>query len=356
MTITRTHTAIITAAATITLAITGAGCKEEPTAAAEATPVPAEGTVVSEPVRLPPAEALPETIVTVNGEKLVRDDLLKELEIFTGSPQFAAMPPEQANMIREQMQSRLIDRFVHQQILTGEADKQNVNVTDADVDEMLENLKTQIPPGMTMEQILEQRGMDIADLRREIGRDLRIRALLEKQTESVSDATDEDIAAYYEENKASFDLPETSHARHILIKVDPGADEEAKAAKKAELEGYRQQIIDGTAEFDKLAAEHSGCPSGKRGGGDLGTFKRGAMVPEFDTAAFEQEVNVVGPIIETQFGYHIVQVLERNEAGQRTLEDVKEEIAEQLKGRKQQEAVETFIASLREQATITYGE
>ena len=197
--------------------------------------------------------------------------------------------------------------------------------------------------------------MTIEKLRTDIGEDLHIRKLLEKQAEKAPTATDEEIAAFYKENKERFNAKESVHARHILLKVDPAADDAAKAAKKAEIEGYHKQLTDGSADFAKLAAEHSDCPSGQKGG-DLGTFPRGQMVGAFETAAFAQDIDAIGPVIETTFGYHIIQVLEKVPAGERTLEDVKEEITERLSAQGKQAAVETYLAALREKATITYGD
>jgi len=86
-------------------------------------------------------------------------------------------------------------------------------------------------------------------------------------------------------------------ARHILV------DSESKC------EEIIKEINDGAA-FEALAQQHSSCPSGKDGG-SLGTFGRGQMVPEFDTACFEGTVGEVQGPIKTQFGYHVVQVTER---------------------------------------------
>ncbi|MGD9258437.1 MAG: peptidylprolyl isomerase [Gammaproteobacteria bacterium] len=90
----------------------------------------------------------------------------------------------------------------------------------------------------------------------------------------------------------------TASARHILV----------------ETESECQNLIDqiqGGADFAKLAAAHSKCPSGKRGG-ELGTFGRGQMVPEFDKVVFEGDIGKpLGPV-KTQFGYHVVEVTERS--------------------------------------------
>jgi peptidyl-prolyl cis-trans isomerase C len=89
----------------------------------------------------------------------------------------------------------------------------------------------------------------------------------------------------------------TAHARHILVK------------DRATAETIRKQLTQG-ADFAMLARKHSLCPS-KSNGGDLGTFTPGRMVPEFDAASFSQPVKAF-TVVQTKFGYHVLQVLERN--------------------------------------------
>jgi parvulin-like peptidyl-prolyl isomerase len=98
-------------------------------------------------------------------------------------------------------------------------------------------------------------------------------------------------------------------ARHILLATRNMGDA-AKAAKRNIAERIRKQLIDG-ADFADMAAKHSDCPS-KQKGGDLGTFNRGQMVKTFEDAAFNQKKNTIGPVVETKFGYHIIQVIERH--------------------------------------------
>lgn len=87
-------------------------------------------------------------------------------------------------------------------------------------------------------------------------------------------------------------------ARHILV-----SDE----AKCLEL----KQQIEGGADFADVAKEHSTCPSGARGG-DLGTFGKGQMVPEFDKVVFNDELNTVHGPVKTQFGYHLLEITARS--------------------------------------------
>jgi len=96
--------------------------------------------------------------------------------------------------------------------------------------------------------------------------------------------------------------------------------------------------------------ENSDCPS-KQKGGDLGKFGRGQMVKPFEDAAFGQEVNAIGPIVETQFGYHIIQVTSHKQAGPVPREDV----VNAIKGRKQQKLLIEFVEELKGKAKIKDG-
>jgi peptidyl-prolyl cis-trans isomerase C len=88
-------------------------------------------------------------------------------------------------------------------------------------------------------------------------------------------------------------------ARHILV-----SDEQ-------ECNDLKKQITDGS-DFAELAKEHSSCPSGKQGG-DLGEFGPGQMVPEFDAVVFSADVGTVQGPVQTQFGWHLLEVTSRNE-------------------------------------------
>jgi parvulin-like peptidyl-prolyl isomerase len=102
-------------------------------------------------------------------------------------------------------------------------------------------------------------------------------------------------------------MPDTVGAAHILLMYAGGERSTASRSKEeaaSEIAVLQAQIVEG-ADFAALAQEHSDCPSGQSGG-DLGTFPRGAMVPEFDEAAFSMDVGEISDIIETAFGYHLI--------------------------------------------------
>ena len=97
-------------------------------------------------------------------------------------------------------------------------------------------------------------------------------------------------------------------ASHILLMYEGSmrsSNDRSKEDAAAQIEDLRTQV-EGGADFAALAQEHSDCPSGAQGG-DLGSFGRGQMVPEFEEAAFNMEVGGLSGVIETDFGYHIIQ-------------------------------------------------
>jgi peptidyl-prolyl cis-trans isomerase D len=143
--------------------------------------------------------------------------------------------------------------------------------------------------------------------------------------------SDEEIQEYYDGNIAQFQKPEEVHARHILFTVKPDASDADKAATRKKAEEVLAKAKSG-GDFAALAQEFS-QDSTAASGGDLGTFGRGVMTPPFETAAFGLEPGQVSDIVETQFGFHIIKLEEKQAARTAPLEEVKATIVEELKNR-----------------------
>jgi peptidyl-prolyl cis-trans isomerase D len=141
--------------------------------------------------------------------------------------------------------------------------------------------------------------------------------------------TDEQLAQYYEGHKEEFRQEEQVRARHILFKVaqQVGAEEEARV--RAEAETALQRIRAGE-EFATLASHLSEDPASALQGGDLGFLKRGEMVKPFEDTAFGLQPGMVSEPVRTDFGYHLIKVEERQEAGYQPLEAVRDELRARL--------------------------
>ena len=136
----------------------------------------------------------------------------------------------------------------------------------------------------------------------------------------IPQPTQQEIQQYYTQHRADYSVPDQARARHILISVPQGADAKTDAAAKAKAEGILKQLQAGGSWAD-LAKKNSDDPGSKDSGGELGFAQRGKMVPEFDNAIFTQKVGDIA-IVKSSFGYHIVQVEERQTAHTQPLSEV----------------------------------
>lgn len=169
-------------------------------------------------------------------------------------------------------------------------------------------------------------------------RNLAILVLDQEGLAQTVQPTDADIERLYNQDRDRFRVPERVKVRHILLKTTGDATKDAGIQAKAE-ELLKQ--IKGGANFGELAKKHSEDPGSAERGGELGDWvTRGQMVPEFEQAAFSLPLNQTSDLVKTQYGFHIVQVLAREEAHMRPLAEVKAELTTEWKNRRVAELVE----------------
>jgi peptidyl-prolyl cis-trans isomerase D len=164
----------------------------------------------------------------------------------------------------------------------------------------------------------------------------------------VPQPSQQEIQQYFTAHQSEYSTPEQASSRHILIKVAPGADAKTDAAAKAKAEGILKQI-QGGANFADLAKKYSDDPGSKDKGGELGFAQRGRMVPEFDNAIFTQKIGDT-KIVKSQFGYHIVQVEERQTAHTQQLNEVLPTIQATLIRQKAAQAEDNYARALTSEA------
>jgi len=256
----------VTVAALLTLAV--ASVFTQPVMAQEAAPAPADAAAPAAAPVDPNA-----VVATVNGEKLTEADLgLAEGEL---SQQFAQLPPEQRR-------AAALSAAIEIRVMAAQA-----VATGLDKD----------PEFQRRMAFLQQRALH--------------GEMVEKGV--VDKVTDAEVRARYDQEIASTPPVNEVHARHILVKTK----EEAEAIIKQ---------LDGGADFQKLANEHTSDPSGKTNGGDLGWFGPGQMVPEFDKAAFALDVGkYTKEPVQSQFGWHVIKVEDKRVKQPPAFDDVKDQ-------------------------------
>ena len=289
-------------------------------------------------------------IINVDGAKLTKDQLESEVKKKVSAIK-KQVPADQIKQVTENIRKQVINDFTVRTILTNEVSRLNISVSDSEVTDAINRLKSGLPQGMTIEDFMAKNNMNKEKMQEEIRFGIKVNKMVLSQISGKIKPTDKEIDKFYKKNKDKFQMPESVRVRHILVAKAAGDDDKVRAEKKAKAEDLRKQLLAG-ADFAELAKKNSDCPS-RQSGGDLGVFTRGDMVKPFEEAAFSQEVNAIGPVVETDFGYHIIQVLERNAPKILALDEkMKGNISAFLVQQKQQEAFDAMIKKLRNKANI----
>ena len=365
LSITKTKTAGLFIATGL-LVLLNTGCNQE-----EATPVTTDAAPASdataeitpetidltqapdlfeEPIKPNPlAPQADDVIITVEGTDITHGELMQAVQM-TMQQLSRQMPPQQLAQMHGEIYENMKDSLIANALLTKAAEGSSLAVSDEELTAEIAKIQESGPEGSSIEEALAENGVDFTEWKDNLRTQILVGKLVEEKTADAPQASEADVNSFYLENIDAFKTPETVSASHILIAFKEGDTDETKAEKKAKLTALSKQIADG-ANFEELAAANSDCPS-KEQGGSLGSFPRGQMVPEFETAAFALETGAVSDIVATQFGYHLIKVTDHQAAGARSLPEVKDQLTEYLSGQKKQEALMAYISTLREKATI----
>ena len=356
---------IVTACSLILGVTVGCGSKEEKVKTATPVMAPGPAETAAAPAPAPPvtqaAVSVPEktadaagVAVEVDGVKMTKAQLIAELKKRLAMVK-GQIPADKLEQAKAEIRKGLVDEFVMRTLIAKEVAAKKVTATEKEIAGVMEEMKSQLPAGATMDELIKKNRIDVAKMRDDIGMNIKINKLIEQTLGGKVKIADKETADFYEKNKDKFMKPETVHARHILVSKVPEDTEKIRADKKAKAEDLRKKLLGG-ANFADLAAKNSDCPS-KQAGGDLGTFARGQMVKPFEDAAFSQEKNAIGPVVETDFGFHIIQVLDHQASQVVKLDtDTKQKINAYLEGQKRQGAFDGIVKRLKAAANIVvYG-
>jgi len=231
------------------------------------------------------------------------------------------------------------------------AASKGVTVTDADVDAEIAKIKEQFPTPEAFDEQLKATGQTEEKLRVLIKDGLGQRKWIESQVGDTA-VTEEDAKKFYEENAQEFDQPEMVRASHILIMVPEEADEATMKEKEDAAKKAAEEVRADGADFNEIAKKLSEEPGAAESGGDLDFFTKDQMVPEFADAAFGMKVGDISDPVKTQFGYHVIKVTEKKEAGKMPFEEVKPQLEAFLKGQKDQKGVNEVLEKLRADAKV----
>ena len=261
-----------------------------------------------------------QVVATVNGEEISKEELYQAMLEGNGRD--------------------ILDQLILEHLVLQEGEKLGIVVSESEIDTELNQVVEDSFRG-DMEQF-RQALLEYGITEEHVRERIRIEQILKKIAEGRLEITEEDEKEYFAANQDAFGTPEQVEARHILLPTR----EEAEAMLIR---------LDGGADFAELAKEYSQDPGSAEQGGSLGFFARGRMVPEFDEAAFGLAPGQRSGIVETSFGFHIIEVLNRQEAKVVTFEEVRDAVRERMTKMLLPPKMSEIIDTIRREANVVYN-
>jgi len=264
----------------------------------------------------------------------------------------AERDPARRGKLREQVMRAAVEQLVGDKLLDVEVREFNIDVTDAELDVALEDVRRQNnrEPEQFV-QLLAEEGYTLESYKAFMRKHLARLKLVNLKVRSRVKVSEEDLRAEYARfSRMEGEDPEV-HARHILVKVDPGAPAEKVKAAEEKAQALAAEARRPGVDFVELAKAKSEGPSAPDGG-DLGFFKRGMMVPEFDKVAFTLQPGEVSDPVRTRFGFHVIRVDERRAAEVAPFEDVKDQLRERLLRGQMEKYTAQYVQELKQKASV----
>jgi peptidyl-prolyl cis-trans isomerase C len=258
----------------------------------------------------------------------------------------------------------IIEKEIVRELMYQEGQTKNKKVSPEMVEKELQEFKKSYGSEEEFNKTLKARGLTEDELKKGIEVDLIAKNLLDDRVKGKVHITDTQVKKFYDDKKESFKRPESFRARHIFIAYVPyevvkeSSPEEIKekaaeyraAAKKKIDEAYKKVKAGGN--FEELARQYSEDQGSADKGGDLDFMYKGVFDPMFDKAVAALKIGEISNIVETEFGYHIVQLMETKPSDYAPFEEVKESIQKHLFMAEAQKLVGRYIESLRKKADI----
>lgn len=294
-------------------------------------------------------ENIPDVIAEVGGDPVGSDMYVRMLKGFANTMERSGSPLRQN--VYDKVRGDILNNIVNAEVLTRQADKENITADAAAVEERLTQVKSNFPDEAAFAKSLETQGLTEDIIRKEIERTIRVQALVEKNVISKIEVTDQEARDYYDLNQLEFEEGEKIRAAHILVKAPANASKEEALAAKARIEGLLKKIREG-ADFAEIASTENDDKAAAANGGEIGLVSRNELAPEFADEAFKLNPGEISGVVESRFGYHIVKVFEKVPPRVVPYEEAGEKVKEKLMRKRTQANVMEYINNLRKEMDV----
>jgi peptidyl-prolyl cis-trans isomerase C len=298
------------------------------------------------------AKVVNKTVATVDGEVILMSEYERRAKPVIEEYEKLLTGPDREIRIKE-LKEKIIEQMIDEKILIHETKRKKIKVNKKEIEDGIGEIRKRFGTEEEYNQELARQGLSEEKFREQVKEQLMVIKLIDQEVKAkVVPPTDSEIEDFYKQNEAEMVEPEQVRARHILIKVDENTDK-----KKALniIKDILKEVKKGKTSFAELAKKYSQGPSAPRGG-DMGFFIRGQMVRKFEEAAFALKVGEISDVVETEYGYHIIQCIEKKAAEKKSLEEIRDYLRNFIFQKRMEERYAEWLRVLRDKASITRSE
>jgi len=282
-----------------------------------------------------------EVAAVVEGKKIYMSEVNNVLQSVMAKQGMKSSQMDMNSPKMQQVKKSIVENLVNRELLMLASMKNKPENLEKKVEEEYNRVKSRFKNDKDFENALQKNQMNPDQLKEQLRKNVLLDSYV-KNIESGIKVSDKEAKKYYENNKDKFKQQEKAKVSHIILRTGEKAKYENPENK---INDIYKEIKDGKS-FEDMAKEYSEDGSSEKGG-SLGYIQKGKTVPAFEKVAFDTKVGEISEPFKTKFGYHILKVTDKQEAGQKSFSEVKSNINEVLKNQKTKEKLNGRLEELK---------
>jgi peptidyl-prolyl cis-trans isomerase SurA len=298
-----------------------------------------------------PSEAVVDRIVAVVNQEIIT---LSEVEKLSRPLQEEVQTEDRLER-RVRIQGvfrKVLERLIEEKLIDQEAKKSGIKVSSKEVDGAIEEIKRRngFDQG-DFEKLLATEGLTLEILKKQIEKNLLRSKLISWAVKAELKAGEKELRDFYQKNIDRYRVNESFRLSQILFLVP----KEATPDQMREVRKRSQKVLEkirGGEDFGEMALLYSEDPGSRKDRGDIGYFKRGELLPVLEREGLRLQVGEVSGVVRTEFGFHIVKLLDRKGGEPPPFEEIKEKVQTDYYEREMEKAFQQFLSKLKERSVI----
>lgn len=315
-------------------------------------------------------------IIKINDTVITKKEYQKAYDSVTTNNMFAQMgidfKNDTNNIFALMMKEKVVSELIVKALLSEEMTKRNIKVTKEELENAEKEVVSKFGSKEQFLQLIKLNGVTYDKFKQDLEEEIKMKKFVDSI--AMVSIGESEAKKYYDENQDKFKYPQRVRASHILIAANPEQirlklKEERKDITDNELfaeiskqmneleekaKKIQNQVKKAPSTFAKVAKENSQDTGSAVRGGDLGFFAKDEMVEPFANAAFSLQPNTISEVVKTPYGYHIIMVTDRSEAGTLSFEQSKKDIINYLESQDKVDILKNKVEALRKEAKIEY--